>query len=92
MLLTGGFVLGSQLFGLLPWALSGAILTPDGQWILIDGRGRRFAAVLSADVRLIPSCVLLRWQSQPGHRWALVVKSASNSAVFRRLRVRLRFS
>ncbi len=81
----------SQLSEHSPRTLVRAVLQPDGGWMLTDVQGRQWSAVLSAGARVGSTYAFLRWRTEAGCRWALL-SGGPDPALFRRLRVRLRFS
>jgi len=67
-----------------------AIWESDGSWWLIDTKGIRWAAVLAAETRVLPSMIWLHWRSIRGTRQMLLRRRGMPEVTGRRLAARLR--
>ena len=65
------------------------LLTPAGEWWLWDDRGTSCRAELEPDAFISPLLLVLRFQTNEGVRHAFIHADRVNSALLRRLRVRL---
>lgn len=91
LMLAGGAVLRSQLFGKVSGALIRIAGLPDGTWRLHDNLGRCYPATLLAASRAIRSHALLVWRHPSGHAWALIERCPRNENPLRKVRIRLQF-
>lgn len=77
--------------GACPRGLRSAVLEADGQWRLVDARGRAVSAQLLDSSIVLPGIAILHFRRDGGAREALVLVGDSlDQDRMRRLRVRLR--
>jgi hypothetical protein len=77
-----GWIGGSRRIGRVSWQA-------DGQWLLVDARGKEFEAVLRPDTRVAAGFIWLRWNAE-GVRSMLLTKGDVPVGQLRRLGLRLR--
>ena len=73
-------------------ALRAAVWTSEGEWRLIDTRGRAWTATLQGGSWVSSSVIWLRFQASSGVRQLLLVGPGDHIETFRRLVARLRLT
>ena len=88
----GGSGLAVLATGMAPAAIQRATWSADGSWRLVLRNGHTGESWLAADVRCWTQLCILVWDDGATRRVALVTRRSVGTDLFRRLRMRLRFS
>lgn len=89
---TGGSGLAVLATGIAPEAIQRATWSADGSWLLVLRNGHTGESRLAADARCWTRLCILVWDDGSTRRVAFVTRRSVGADLFRRLRIRLRFS